>query len=311
MSGSTKKPAAEVTDRPKPLSLAELFGEEMDAPEIPSFVSLPPPQAPVKRAARAVPIPTLGGLAPFWVLRGRGSTGKTMFARWFVSELHEHGVGRFIAAAMDPGVRLLAEFVQGVMQPPSTDAGETLEWLRTFVSLVRKHRAPGVIDTGGGDTAWPRMIGAAPALAGDMEDAGVALVAAYFFSTAPDDPALLGADVRQGFAPRATALVLNMNLADGPGAYDAVRQHPDYRTALARGAVEIVVPRLDPQRLANRIEARRLHFFQARDGLVPEGSPHRPIDAGMERVLVRAWLEAMAGETRALVEAGWLPWGVS
>lgn len=300
---------AQDTKKPPVLSLNELFRAEMDAPEVASVITMPPALAPVKREARTRPIPPVVGYSPFWVLRGRGGTGKTNFARWMASQLFERQMGNVVIAALDPGVRLLAQFVENVMQPPSTDAGETREWLRNFLGLVMKHRVGGLADMGGGDTSWVSLLRTAPNLTGDMHDAGVALVAAYFFSTAPDDPALMGADVRAGFAPPATALVLNMNLVDGPGAYDAVRAHPDYRAALDRGAVEIVVPRLEPQRLANRIESRRFHFFQARDGIVPDGSPHKPIDAGMERTIIRAWLESMEDETKPLLDAGWLPWG--
>lgn len=311
MATDTKKPSSEVAEMSQlnPMSLADLFAAEMDAPEIPSRVTVPPAFAPVARAARTKPVPKLTGLAPFWVERGRGGTAKTTVSRYFASELFERQVGRFILAAMDPGVRLLAEFAQGVMQPPSTNYGETLTWLRGFFNQVRKHRVPGVLDTGGGDTAFPALVRSAPTLAQDFEEAGVGLVAAYFFSTAPDDPAMLGADVAAGFTPRATALVLSMHLADNPRAFNAVRAHPDYKAALDRGAVEIIIPRLEPQELANRIEARRLHFFQARDGIVPKGNPHPPIDAGMDRVLVREWLEKMAEELRPVREAGWLPWG--
>lgn len=302
------KKSPEVT---RVLTLAEMFGIEDVAEEAPARVTMPPLVAPVARAARAKPVPALEGLAPFWVLRGRGGAGKTLFARWFAGELFARDAGRFILAAMDPGVRLLAEFAAGVVQPPSVDPGETLAWLRGFIGQVRKHRAPGLLDTGGGDTAFGGLIRTAPMLAGDLEEGGVGLVAAYFLSPSPDDPSMLGADADAGFAPRATALVLNMALADGPRAYDTVRAHADYKAALARGAVEVVLPVLQPQALANRIEARRFLFPQARDGVVPEGSPHQPIPAGMDRALVREWLEAMAEEMQPLVAAGWLPWGAA
>lgn len=305
----SEKKSVGVAEAPRVLSLAELFGAEQDAEEAPARVTMPPPVAAVKRAPRAKPVPNLTGLAPFLALRGRGGSGKTTFGRWYASELFEREVDRFVLAAMDPGVRLLAEFAENVMQPPSTDPRETLAWLRTFVDQVRKHRAPGLLDTGGGDTAFASLIRSSPTLAQDLEESGVGLAVAYFLSPSPDDPSMIGADVDAGFAPRATMLVLNMALADSPRAYDTVRAHADYKAAIARGAVEIVIPAMEPRALANRIEARRFHYFQARDGVVPEGSPYAPIPAGMERTLVREWLEAMAAEMRPLAQAGWLPWG--
>ncbi|MFC0389150.1 P-loop NTPase family protein [Muricoccus vinaceus] len=319
MTETTKKAASAGAGSPaltlpegKPLlSLAQMFGEEMDAEEAPARVAMPPLLAAVKRAARSLPIPALQGLTPFLVLRGRGGSGKTTFARWYASELFEREVARFVLAAMDPGVRLLAEFAEAVMQPPSTDPRETVAWLRTFLEQVRKHRAAGLLDTGGGDTSYSSLIRSWPTIVRDLEESGIGLGAIYFLSPSPDDPSMIGADADAGFAPRATALVCNLALADSPRAYDTVRAHADYKAALARGAVEIILPALEPRALANRIEARRFHFFQARDGIVPEGSRHAPIAAGMERTLVREWLEAMDVEMRPIAEAGWLPWSTA
>lgn len=305
---SDKKPAASAIGL---TPLHKLFGDDGDEVEVPpARIAMAPAQAPARRAMRTQPVPDMNGLAPFLVLRGRGGTGKTTFARWYASELFERGVGRFILSAMDPGIRLLPQFAEGVMQPPSTDPRETLAWFRGFLGRVRQHRVPGICDTGGGETAATALFRSAPNLPQDMAEGGVGLGAIYFLSPSPDDPALIGADADAGFKPQATALICNLALADSPRAYDTVRAHADYKAALDRGAVEILIPALEPRSLANSIEARRLHFFQGRDGTVPEDSLSAPIPAGLNRVLIREWLEAMAEETRPIREAGWLPWGV-
>lgn len=295
-------------EMPDVLSLADLFGREMEEEEAAPRLSMPPPEALVKRAARIAPVPSLAGLAPMWAEFGRGNTGKTLFARYMASELLERRVKRFILAALDPGTRLLAEFRMKVMQPPSTDQAQTTDWLRGFLGSVMKHRAPGVMDFGGGgETAWARLLRGVPTIAGEMEQAGVGLVGAYFLA-APDDPALLDAHHEAGFRPRATALMLNMQTVDGGAGFDAIRAHPAYKAALSRGAVEIIIPRLEPLKLSQRIEARRLHFFEARDGIVLEGTDIKPLDNGLERGAVREWLDAMGRELRVVEEAGWLPW---
>jgi hypothetical protein len=298
---------AEVAEFPGPLSLAELFGREMEAEEVSPRLAMPPALAGVRRAVRTLPIPDLKGLAPMWALIGRGNTGKTLFARYVASRLLEQKIGRFILAALDPGPRLLAEFRVQVMTPPSTDPAETTAWLRTLFALVMKHRAPGAADMGGGDTSLNTVIRAAPTLAQEMCEAGVALIPAYFFA-APDDPAIIEAHAATGFRPDAMALVLNLNNVDSAGGFDAVRAHPAYKAALDRGAVEIVIPRLEPLKLSQRIETRRFHFHEARDGIVPEGSGAPPIENGLERAAIREWLEIMARELAAIEAAGWLPW---
>ena len=298
--------AGPTTETPPPLSLAELFTQEMEREEAPARVSLPPATSAVKRRERTKEIPDLTGLAPFWMLFGGGNTGKTFLGRIFAGELLERKTGRFILAPMDPGFRLLAEFGVRTMQPPSSDPRETAEWLRTLFTQVMKHRAPGVGDTGGGETAATAVIRAAPTIWKEMKEAGVALIPAYFFAR-PDDPVILETHAAMGFAPEATALVLNMNSVDGAGAFDAVRAHPAYKAALERGAVEIVIPRLEPLKLSQKIEARRFHFFEARDGIVREGLEAEPL-TGMERAIVRGFIGDYRKELEPIAQRAWLPW---
>jgi hypothetical protein len=303
-----KQSAATVTEFPKPLSLAEMFRREQEQQEAPPTLrsALPTSAATIRRSARTLPVPALDGLVPFWCLVGRGNAGKTTLARALLSEIIERQVSRYVIAALDPGQRLLAEFAEGVMVPPSTDPAETVEFLRTVLAFVMQHRVAGFADLGGGNTALDTLIRAAPTLAREMENVGVALVPAYFL-VSPDDPALLGVHADIGFAPRATALVLNMNNAATASVFDAIRAHPAYRAALDRGAVEIILPRLEPARLAQRIEARRFHFFQARDGVALDGMAPLSINA-LERAVVRQWIENVRRELQPVEAAGWLPW---
>ena len=250
-----KQSAATVADFPKPLSLAEMFRRE--APVLRS--SLPTSAPTIRRSARKLPVPALDGLTPFWCLVGRDNAGKTTLARTLVSELMERQVSRYLVAALDPGQQLLAEFAD-VLVPPSTDPAETVAFLRTVLAFVMQHRVAGFADLGDGTTALDTLVRSAPTLARDMEDAGVALVPAYFL-VSPDDPAVLDLHADIGVAPGATALVLNMNNAATASAFDAIRAHPAYRAAVDRDAVEIILPRRETtrpaQRLAERLEARR------------------------------------------------------
>lgn len=86
--------------------------------------------------------------------------------------------------------------------------------------------------------------------------------------------------------------ILNLGRAETADDFDAVRRHPAYKAALARGAVELWLPKLEPQSLALEIERKRLHFVHARDGITPDG--HKPADISLlERVMIRGWLEQM------------------
>ena len=234
--------AATAAEFPKPLSMAEMFRREherqQDAP--PGLRSALPTSA----------VPALDGVVPFWCLVGHDNAGKTTLARALLSDIIACQVSRYVVAALDPGQRLLAEFADRVMVPPSTDPAKTVAFLRAVLAFVMRQRVAGFVDVGGGNTALDTLIRSAPTLAREMEDAGVALVPAYFL-VSPDDPAALDLHAEIGFTPAATVLVLNMNNAATASAFDAIRAHPAYRAALDRGAVEFILPRWKTTRLAS------------------------------------------------------------
>jgi len=110
-----------------------------------------------------------------------------------------------------------------------------------------------------------------------------------------------------GFQPKATVLLLNEGRADPTvpreEAFATVTGHSGFRAAVARGAVVVWVPALESD-VMQEIEAKRLDFGLARDGLVPEGATFPPI-GGLRRSMVRRWLERM--ETAFEPIRTWLP----
>lgn len=295
-------PDARIEKAPKaPVSLAELLRQDQEAAiEDAPVAGLPPTAAPFQRAQRKAPVPDLAHLARVWALIGPGGGGKTVLARWLAGELAERGkLDGTLLAALDPTNRTLAQFFEAVMQPPSSDPGETETWLRTLLQFISKQRLNAALDFGGGDTSLGRLVQAAPNLADTLEESGVGLIAAYVLTPRLDDLAALVTYEAAGFRPRATALILNLGRAETPAAFDAVRRQPAYKAALDRGAVELWMPALAPQDLALRIERARLQFAQARDGA-------SPAVGGLERAIVREWLERMGVEFAAV--RTWLPW---
>jgi hypothetical protein len=264
-------------------------------------------------AAATVALPTkpvadLSQLTPVWFLIGAGWSGKTTLARWLGDPLT--GAGRKgLLAALDPQNRTLAAFFNDGEQPPSNDPAQTARWLRDLVGFLIEQRVPAVLDMGGGDTALASLLTLAPGFAGAMEEAGVAPVAAFLLGPRVDDLAVLQSLRGRGFRPKATAIVLNEGRVDQgltrEEAFARVLRHSAFRAAVDDGAAVIWMPRLDPPDLAQEIEAKRLHFTDARDGIVPQGRNVAPVTA-LERVMVRAWLERM---DRAFAPVRtWLPW---
>ena len=239
-------------------------------------------------------------MTPVWFLIGAGWKCKTTLARWLGGEIAGAGVRR---SCLPLSIRKTAA------SPPSSTASNSPP--RTtrrrpragcgVVGFLIEQRVPAVLDLGGGDTALASLLTIAPGFAGAMEEAGVAPVAAFLLGPRVDDLAVMQSLRARGFRPRASAIILNEGRVDQgltrEEAFARVLKHSAFRAAVEDGAAVIWMPRLDPPDLAQDIEAKRLHFTDARDGIVPEGRKIAPITA-LERVMVRAWLERMDQRSR-------------
>lgn len=238
-------------------------------------------------------------------LNGLGGTGKTLLARWLGWRMAERGQSALIAA-LDPQNRSLADWFAGVEQPETSDPNQTQRFLRDVLSYLTSNSQSGLLDFGGGDVSLAKLIDLMPSLAADMVAADVHPIALYCLSARVDDLTPLQTMEEMGFKPEATMLVLNEGRVDSmltrEEAFARIMRHSDFRAAVARGAVPVWMPRLDPD-VAATIEARRLTFGMARDGLVPPNAKFAPI-GGFERSMVRRWLERMEQEFAAV--SSWL-----
>ncbi len=168
-------------------------------------------------------------------------------------------------------------------------------------------KASAMVDLGGGDTALHKLLTAVPDLAEVLERAGVAPVAVYTLGPRVDDLAALASFEALGFKPAATVLVRNEGLADAmtlrEDAFARIMRHSAYRATVARGAVEVWMPRLDPA-VVQELEAKRLSFIQARDAIQLEARKVAPLGP-FDRSRVRSWLQAMEAELGPIMS--WLP----
>lgn len=249
----------------------------------------------------------LSGKPKVWFMIGSGNSGKTVEVRWLAGRMIEQG-RQAVLAALDPGNRSLASWLDGVEQPPSSDGTQTARWLREFLTFLmteRQHSA--ILDFGGGDTSLAKLVDAAPGIATTLEDAGLAPVACYTLTPRLDDLAALDTLEAAGFRLKATVLLFNEGRADSSmsrdEAFARIGRHAAVRNALARGAVPVWMPRLEPE-VMQEVEGKRLQFVQARDGQVPDGAPFAPI-GGFERAMVTRWLERMEEAHSAIPT--WLP----
>jgi hypothetical protein len=277
-----------------------LDGEE----EVP--VGLPPASTSQPGVAAPVSAIDLTGKPKIWFAIGPGRAGKTMLLRW-AAEMAANQGGSAIVAAADPQNRSLKNYLEGVAEPPTNDAAATSRWLEALLRHVMDEKASALVDLGGGDTALHKLLTTVPDLADALDGAGVVPVAVYTLGPRVDDLAALASFEATGFRPAATALVRNEGLADPVAeredAFARVIRHSAYRAAVERGAIAVWMPRLDPA-VTQEIEAKRLSFMQARDGLQPEGRKVTPLGP-FDRSRVRNWLTQMEAGLNPIIS--WLP----
>jgi hypothetical protein len=229
-----------------------------------------------------------------------------MLLRW-AAEMTANQGGETIVAAADPQNRSLKNYLEDVAEPPTNDATATSRWLEALLRHVMDEKTSALVDLGGGDTALHKLLTTVPDLAVVLDEAGVVPVAIYTLGPRVDDLAALASFEAFGFRPAATVLVRNEGLADPMAereeSFARLIRHSTYRAAAERGAIEVWMPRLDPA-VTQEIEAKRLSFMQARDGLQPEGRNVTPLGP-FDRSRVRNWLTLMEARLNPIVS--WLP----
>jgi hypothetical protein len=271
-------------------------------------VMLPPASAaPAARKAGQIGV-DLSGTPKLWFVIGPGRSGKTTLLRYVAETILAAGEGHeAMFVAMDPGNRSLTGFLEGVLQPPTSDAAANAKWLEQLIEHAMDNKISALIDLGGGDTSLGKLLAQVPDLVARLEEAGIAPVAIYTIGPRQDDLTALAGMEAAGLKPRATAIVCNEGLADPTisreEAFARILRHSAYRAAVARGAMPLWMPMLDPA-VAADIEAKRLHFTDARDAVVPEGRKVTPLGT-FDRSRVRQWLETMNAEFEAI--RSWLP----
>jgi hypothetical protein len=201
----------------------------------PSAVQEPTPPRP--------PAIDLTGQRKVWFLSGRGKTGKTMVARYIADRMADMG-GAAVVAACDPVNRSLRRFLDNVAEPPSTDTEEVKDWLWDLLHSAMTDKFSALIDLGGGNSSLTALVAQIPNLARMLSDGGIEPVAVYMVGMDPDDLTPLEIAERQGFRPRATAIVLNELAARNRQRFDQVLQDPTVRGAIERGAVQLWMPAL-------------------------------------------------------------------
>jgi len=235
---------------------------------------------------------------------GRGTRGKTFFARWAIEQAFGDGNAP-VVADIDRTNQTLARFFDGVLTPASADDADVVEFIAGVIEAQAVRRFDLVLDFGAGDLILKR-------LAKDMNlvkwlpTLGIRPVAIHVLGPNSDDLAYLEAMEEGGlFAPEATVVVLNEGVVPaGRSAHSAfaatINEHPSLAKTLERGAKLAVMPRLEP---AAEIDAQGISFLDTAEN---RGSRKGTLPLGLWRAQqVALWRRHMA-EAFAPVRH-WLP----
>jgi hypothetical protein len=276
---------------PKPTKASVVPFRPAERPPLPRTV-LPIPAGALAPVTSDLPAAIdLTGKRKAMFLIGRGRIGKTTLARWIAETVENRGGSQIIAAA-DPVNRGLRVFVDGVAEPPSSDPAEVKDWLRDLLQYAMAEKLNALIDLGGGDTSLAALLQDVPDLAEVLEASGIAPVAIHVTGPDPHDLVPLAMTEAAGFRPAATAVVLNE--AHGRRSrFDAILQHEAVQSALARGAVQLWMPLLNPD-AARQCDAHAWHYHDVKSKAGPFAAS-----------AVQTWLRRMGEEFSPITS--WLP----
>ena len=234
----------------------------------------------------------LSGQQILMFLMGAGQTGKTTFARWIGERSLFYDTGHPpVLLSVDPINRDLETFFgEGKVSapPPGADAKT---WFERVLTALEGTGRSSIVDFGGGDKIVLELAQEIPNLHVSLETSGFAPIAMYHFTPRVTDLDLAAALEMQGFRPKATGLVLNCGRAANPQDFEQLRNHPDYRALIARGAIELWMPR---HFAAAEIENRRTTFFS------PTGLSHR------DTMRNETWMDLMENSFVKPIES-WIP----
>lgn len=252
-------------------------------------------------APEALPVPEL---RPKLVLpMGRGSRGKTLFARWLIDRAMNAGRTPVIADG-DRTNQTLVRFFGHAVSPASADEGDVRAWIAGLVEAQLAGRHDVVLDLGGGDLVL-KGLAREMGLLEWLGSLGIDVVPVHLLGPSIDDASYLQSVEEGGLlASPTTVLVLNEGaVPPGRSAHGAfsetVQTMPVFAATIARGARLVAMPRLEP---APDLEECGMPFHLAAQGLAPAGGR---LLGPWKAQQVTIWLRRM--ETNFGPVSEWLP----
>jgi hypothetical protein len=241
-----------------------------------------------------------------WIALGRQRVGKTTVLNAAVQHFRSQGC-EFEVWNADQQNRShsLSTFFQDALMPAPGGLIDGRLWIEERLQDQVRRRTNAVLDPGGGWTGFSSLVEDIP-LVGALGAEGIQVTGIFCIGPERADLDYLehyaDADL---FMPQATMIVLNAGLVlsgqSAGGAFAAVREHPAFRAAVARGARIAMMPALG---CMSKVTDQGLTFDDAAEGCAKPG--HEALSF-LDRARVNRWWRTEMPEFFQQFPAEWLP----
>ena len=238
---------------------------------------------------------------------GRGGNGKSVQFR-AIGERAVEAISRpTILAAADLGNRSSAQYFENIEQPDGNGVEATANFLHRVIRTAAKEKWNALVDMGAGGELALLALNKGGKLLTFCESLGVELVVLHVMTASVDNVSVFASLEREGFQPRASALIFNET---GIGqdttreaAFELINKQASIRAAKHRGVPQLWLPAL-PRTVINEVEGRRLLFGDAARGKLGPNPRLGAVDP-FHGLMIEDWLERLWFELSPI--RTWLP----
>ena len=240
------------------------------------------------------------------VVVGRQRVGKTTVVNTIIQKVRDGGGDlKTWNADVNNTSYNLGMFYDDVLSPGSSNAHDVRTWLEMRLQDQILRRYDTVLDVGGGDTPFTKLIEELPFIE-ELEADGILVVVVHVVGPEQADVDYLQAFASAGvLEAKATLILLNGGLVMGgksiAPAFKGIMEHPAIVAATVKGAKVLTFP---PLSCMSEVTDRKLTFREAAIGVVKDGMP--PM-MRFDRTRVRLWFDKSVPEFMAKIPPLWLP----
>ncbi len=238
---------------------------------------------------------------------GRGGNGKSVQFRVIGERALESACRPTILAAADLGNRSSTQYFDNIEQPDGNGVEAASNFLVSVIRTAAEEDWDALVDMGAGGELALLALNKGDKLLKLCESLEVELVVLHVMTASVDNVSVFASLEREGFQPRASALVFNET---GIGqdisretAFELINKQASIRAAKRGGVPQLWFPAL-PRAVINEVEGRRLLFGDAVAGKLGPNPRLGAVDP-FHCLMIAEWLERVWFELAPI--RTWLP----